>query len=136
MYPKSYPPELSTDEEEHLIAELEDWSIAHGLTVRAAVPTRLSRSSSLATTAPVTLYPSLFPRVCFEQAQSVMSAYNELYAAIACSHMWLGETLGKYVGTAAPLLSSLMLGGTGLHATSKRTPGDILYHKRRTKGFG
>jgi hypothetical protein len=37
----------------------------------------------LATTAPVTIFPSPFPRVCFEQAKAVQEAYNELYSSIS-----------------------------------------------------
>lgn len=91
MYP-DYPPELDEEQEAYLLAELKDWSIAHGLAIRPApsyVPTDQDPSGALATTAPVTLFPSLFPRHCFEQAQSVVEAYNELYSAIASDEAWL-----------------------------------------------
>ena len=93
MYPK-YPPELSDEQREYLVSNLKDWSIAHGLAVRPSssyVPTETDPSGALATTAPVTLFPSLFPRVCFEQAQSVVQAYNELYSAIASDEAWLKD---------------------------------------------
>ena len=93
MYPE-YPPELNEQQRECLITELKDWSIANGLTVRPApsyVPTEQDPSGALATTAPVTLFPSLFPRECFGQAQSVVKAYNELYSAIASDESWLKE---------------------------------------------
>ena len=93
MYPE-YPPELNDEQREYLLSNLKDWSIAHGLAVRPA-PTYVSMeqdpSGALATTAPVTLFPSLFPRVSFEQAQSVVQAYNELYSAIASDEAWLKE---------------------------------------------
>jgi len=93
MYPE-YPPELTTAEQEYLLINVKDWSIAHGLAVRPApsyVPEDRNPSGALATTAPVTLFPSLFPRVCFEQAKSVAEAYNELYSAIASDEKWLGD---------------------------------------------
>lgn len=93
MYPE-YPPELNDEQREYLISNLKDWSIAHGLAVRPStsyVPTDQDPSGALATTAPVTLFPSLFPRICFEQAQSVIKAYNELYSAIASDEAWLKE---------------------------------------------
>ena len=93
MYPE-YPPELNDEQREYILSNLKDWSIAHGLAVRPA-PTYVSMeqdpSGALATTAPVTLFPSLFPRVSFEQAQSVVQAYNELYSAIASDEAWLKE---------------------------------------------
>jgi len=93
MYP-DYPPELNDDESRYLLTSLKDWSIAHGLAVRptsAYVPTEQDPSGALATTAPVTLFPSLFPKVCFEQAKSVSKAYNDLYSAIASDEGWLKE---------------------------------------------
>lgn len=95
MYPE-YPPELNDEQREYLLSNLKDWSIAHGLAVRPAptyVPTDTDPSGALATTAPVTLFPSLFPRVCFEQAKSVAEAYNELYSAIASDEAWLKEII-------------------------------------------
>lgn len=90
-YPK-YPPDLNPEQEHYLLTNLKDWSIAHGLAVRPAqsyVPTETDPAGALATTAPVTLFPSLFPRVCFEQAQAVVKAYNELYSAITSDETWL-----------------------------------------------
>lgn len=91
MYPE-YPPELDDEQKSYLLTNLKDWSIAHGLAVRVAptyVPTEQDPAGALATTAPVTLFPSLFPKVCFEQAKSVARAYNELYSAIASDEGWL-----------------------------------------------
>ena len=93
MYPE-HPPDLDKEQKDYLLSNLKDWSIAHGLAVRPG-PTYVSNetdpSGALATTAPVTLFPSLFPRVCFDQAQSVVKAYNELYSAIASDETWLKD---------------------------------------------
>ncbi|KAF2819113.1 glutathione synthetase large chain [Ophiobolus disseminans] len=88
----NYPPELSNEEESYLLANLKDWSITHGLAVRPAtsfVQTSQDPSGVLATTAPVTLFPSLFPRSCFEEGLAIQRAYNELYSAIARDEKWL-----------------------------------------------
>lgn len=88
----SYPPELSEEQKSYLLSNLKDWSIAHGLAVRPTttyVPSEQDPAGALATTAPVTIFPSLFPRACFEQAKSVAKAYNELYSAIASDEAWL-----------------------------------------------
>jgi glutathione synthetase len=87
-----YPPDLSRDEEKYLFSSLKDWSIAHGLAVRPApsfVQSSQDLSGVLATTAPVTLFPSLFPRSCFEEGLAIQKAYNELYSAIARDEQWL-----------------------------------------------
>ena len=95
MYP-DYPPDLTDEQQDYLLSNLKDWSIAHGLAVRPAnsyVSPEGDPSGALATTAPVTLFPSLFPRVCFEKAQSVVKAYNELYSAIASDETWLKDVV-------------------------------------------
>ena len=87
-----YPPELSAEEQNFIFTELKDWSIAHGLAVRPA-PSFVQQSQDpagvLATTAPVTIFPSLFPRQCFDEGLSIQKAYNELYSAIARDEDWL-----------------------------------------------
>ena len=93
IYPP-YPPNLTTSEKEYLLSNLKDWSIAHGLAVRPVesfVSKEVDPAGALATTAPVTLFPSLFPRTCFDQAKAVSKAYNELYSAISVDEAWPGE---------------------------------------------
>lgn len=87
-----YPPELTTEQEKYLLDNLKDWSIAHGLAARPApsfVTQDQDPSGVLATTAPITLFPSLFPRACFEEGLVIQKAYNELYSAIARDEEWL-----------------------------------------------
>lgn len=98
IYPE-YPPDLTSEKLDYLVANIKDWSILHGLAVRPSisfVPSDLDPSKSLAVTAPVTLFPSLFSRTCFEQARTIQTAYNELYAAIASDVGWLGEVVEEY----------------------------------------
>lgn len=89
-----YPPDLSAEESEQLLVTIKDWSIAHGLAVRPP-PTLISTEADphgvLATTAPVTLFPSPFPRICFDQAKAVQKAYNILYASIAQDEAFLKD---------------------------------------------
>ncbi|KMP03068.1 glutathione synthetase [Coccidioides immitis RMSCC 2394] len=96
----TYPPELSPEQRRYLVATVKDWTIHHGLTVRPS-PDLVSKASDsnavLATNAPVTLFPSLFPRSCYQSAVSVQTAYNELYAAITADEAWLGEIIEDLV---------------------------------------
>jgi glutathione synthase len=91
FYPE-YPPKLNHDGQAFALTSLKDWSIAHGLAVRPA-PSFISEQNDpemvLATTAPVTIFPSLFPRSCFEQGLEIQKAYNKLYSAIARDVGWL-----------------------------------------------
>jgi len=84
--------QLTSADAEQLLSTIKDWSIAHGLAVRpppSLVSSEADPHGVLATTAPVTLFPSPFPRICFEQARSVQRAYNHLYAAIAQDELFL-----------------------------------------------
>lgn len=97
---REYPPSLSEAESHEIQSTIKDWSIAHGLAVRPP-PTFVTAEADphgvLATTVPVTLFPSPFPRVCFEQAKIVQSAYNQLYASIAQDEEFLTEIAQEYV---------------------------------------
>lgn len=97
IYPK-YPPSLTSEQTEYLFSNIKDWSILNGLAVRpspAFVSQDVDPSGSLAVTAPVTVFPSLFPRAYFEEARAIQKACNELYAAIATDEQWLKEVVEK-----------------------------------------
>lgn len=99
IYP-DYPPELSDARRQFLLISLKDWSISNGLAVRPApayVPQEQDPDLSLATTAPVTLFPSLFPRSCYEHGIKIQTAYNKLYSAIAQDEEWLKPIIEEYV---------------------------------------
>jgi glutathione synthase len=91
-----YPPNLTQEQTENLLFTLKDWTIAHGLAVRPS-PELVSKDQDpqgvLAIPAPLTLFPSLFPKSCFKEAVGVQQAYNELYAKIAQDETWLGEII-------------------------------------------
>ena len=94
-----YPPSLSKEQSKFLLSEIKDWSILNGLAVRPPepfIPKMIDPMGALAVTAPVTLFPSLFPRKCFEEARAIQTAYNELYAAIARDEEWLSEIVEEY----------------------------------------
>jgi glutathione synthase len=92
----AYPPALSKAELDRLLDVVEDWTVVHGLTVRPP-PTILDPQSEhsrvLATSAPITLFPSLYPRQCFEEARKVQQPYNELYARVSQDETYLAEVV-------------------------------------------
>ncbi|CAG7961659.1 unnamed protein product [Penicillium salamii] len=90
----NYPPELSAAQQKFLVTAVKDWAIQNGLAVRpspAIVPAGTDQNGVLATNAPVTLFPSPFPRTCFDEATALQEIYNELYASITCNEEWLGD---------------------------------------------
>lgn len=95
-----YPPEITSAEGERLTEIVKDWSLANGLTVRpppAVISAKADPAGILATAVPVTLFPSPFPRVCFDQAIAVQKAYNELYASISQDDAFLAHIVKESV---------------------------------------
>ncbi len=93
---EDYPPTLNPAQKEFLVRTVKDWATQNGLMVRPA-PSLVSNEADthgvLATNAPVTLFPSPFPRTCFEEAKALQTVYNKLYAAISCSEEWIGKIM-------------------------------------------
>jgi len=105
----SYPPVLANElEKERLAQVVKDWTIAHGLAVRPP-PAVVSHDPHgiLATSVPVTLFPSPFPKTCFDEAKAIQTTYNELYARISQDEDFLAELVQEYVSTSSLCLSSL-----------------------------
>ncbi len=95
-----YPPALTPEQEEYLVQTVKNWTVEHALTVRpspAIVSEEINPTNVLATSAPVTLFPSPFPKACFDQAKSLQQIYNELYAGIASDQQWLEDVLKEWV---------------------------------------
>lgn len=82
----AYPPALQATEEEAIVQTIKDWSIGNGLAIRpppAVIAAEADPAGIAAINAPVTLFPSPFPRECFVQGKSVQRTYNELYAQVS-----------------------------------------------------
>ncbi|KAL8805495.1 MAG: hypothetical protein Q9182_001950 [Xanthomendoza sp. 2 TL-2023] len=100
MVTSSYPPETAPELESYLLSTIKDWSILNGLAVLPSIdllPQDVDPSRSFAITAPVTLFPSLFPRACFSEARAIQQGYNELYAAIARDREWLKQIVERLI---------------------------------------
>jgi glutathione synthase len=100
----AYPPALDDLERDRLIEVVKDWTVGNGLSVRpppTVSPTGSDPHGILATSVPVTLFPSPFPKACFDQAKAVQKAYNELYARISQDEGFLEQIVNELV----PLLN-------------------------------
>lgn len=88
-------PQLTGPELDGLIESLHHWSLSHGLVMYPP-----GFKSYAADIAPVTLYPTPFPRKAFEKALSVQQNFNRLYVSLASQFKsWLIEIieeLSKY----------------------------------------
>lgn len=90
----AYPPQLDEKEHLHFIDTIKDWSIGNGLAIRpphTIIPAEVDPTGIAAVSAPVTLFPSPFPRVCFEQGTVVQKSYNELYAAVSRDEEFISQ---------------------------------------------
>ncbi|KAI0199707.1 hypothetical protein F4808DRAFT_205544 [Astrocystis sublimbata] len=104
-----YPPEITASEGARLTEVSKDWALAHGLTVRpppAVLAAEADSQNILATAVPVTLFPSPFPKVCFEQGVAVQKAYNELYASISQDEEFLAAMV-KEIGDSDDFITEL-----------------------------
>ncbi|KAK4157886.1 hypothetical protein C8A00DRAFT_11247 [Chaetomidium leptoderma] len=96
----SYPPTLDDAlERDRLVQTIKDWTIANGLAVRP--PPAIAGNDSegiLAMSAPVTLFPSPFPKSCFAEAEAIQTKYNELYARISQDEEFLSGLVQEVAG--------------------------------------
>lgn len=96
----AYPPSLSEAETEVLVNTIKDWSAGNGLVVRpppTVIPAEVDPKGIAAINAPVTLFPSPFPRQCFAQALGVQTTYNELYAAVSRNEEFIEGTVKEVI---------------------------------------
>ncbi|BGP33825.1 Glutathione synthetase [Rhodotorula toruloides] len=92
MAGSAWPPKLSEEHEQHVLAQAADWALAHGLVLRP-----LDASTASAIHAPYSLFPSPFPRHLFEEAKRLQPLYNDLYARITADDAFLEQVVGGAV---------------------------------------
>lgn len=107
----TYPPTLDDGpERDRLVQTIKDWTIANGLAVRPP-PTLAGDDSEgiLAMSAPVTLFPSPFPKTCFEEAKAIQTKYNELYARISQDEEYLSGLVQEWVSISVRVFGRFLL---------------------------
>ncbi|GAA5900487.1 hypothetical protein JCM5296_001560 [Sporobolomyces johnsonii] len=93
-----WPPTLSPEHEQALLALASDYSLSHGLVLRPLPsPADHAISQTSAIHAPYSLFPSPFPARLFQQARDLQPLYNQLYAAITANDPFLEEVVGGAV---------------------------------------
>lgn len=85
----SYPRTLSPQQLSHLIFNIRDYQLTHGMLLKYGP----AATSITAVPVGVSLFPSLFPEPLFEEARALQPLYNTLYARVAEDEEWLGEVL-------------------------------------------
>ncbi|KAK2787379.1 hypothetical protein FQN52_007285 [Onygenales sp. PD_12] len=95
-----YPPPLTSEQQQFLVSTVKTWALQHGLSVKPSptfIEKQLDPNGVLATNAPVTLFPSPFPKSGFDHATAIQTAYNELYARISRDEAWLGKIIEELI---------------------------------------
>jgi glutathione synthetase len=90
----NYPPPLTRLQASFLITTIQDKAAEIGCLTKVNDKTT-GHPTVFTQPAPITLFPSLFPKTCFDSAQLLQSGFNKLYASIACNVPWLERTLSK-----------------------------------------
>lgn len=92
-----WPPSLSKDQLEALTLYATTYALSHGLLyLPPTLPQPPAPTASIH--APLSLFPSPFPRRLFQQAQKLQSTYNVLYARIAMDEEFLDNVMGAVHG--------------------------------------
>jgi len=93
----SWPPALSQVQLETLTLYATSYALSHGLLYLPPAERQPTIPSS-AIHAPISLFPSPFPRDLFEQGRRIQRAYNLLYARIAMDEEFLDKIMGAEEG--------------------------------------
>ncbi|KAL1982102.1 hypothetical protein VTN96DRAFT_1757 [Rasamsonia emersonii] len=99
-----YPPNLSSQHAESLLAQIKDWQLNHGSLLKLVQSE--TEHSVLARPIGVSVFPTLFPRPVFQHALDLESTYNELYCAVAEDEEWLWDVTKDLVHV-EPLAAAL-----------------------------
>ncbi|TVY73606.1 Glutathione synthetase large chain [Lachnellula suecica] len=94
---KEFPPPLSDEQLEILVANIKDWQLTHGSLLKLVSSDE--DSTVLAQPVGACLFPTLFPRQLFEQALDLQKTYDKLYARVAEDEEWLYSTLKGLIET-------------------------------------
>ncbi|CAG8607355.1 9089_t:CDS:2 [Funneliformis mosseae] len=87
-----YPPNLSNDNLQSLQELAIDWSLSHGLVIRPPTNLALSNNSSVMH-APISLFPSPFPKKTFYQAIELQPVFNLLFHKLSRNHEFITQVI-------------------------------------------
>lgn len=103
-------PPVSDDQLRHLIEIIKDWQFQHGSLLK------FINDRGFAHPVGATLFPSKFPRSCFDEAHELQPIFNKLYAAVSEDEEWLHEALKGVIGNESSMAKILW----EIHTTVKK----------------
>ena len=90
----SWPPSLTNEQHDHLLLLASTYALSHGFTLLPPNPTTPSTHTFAA---PLSLFPSPFPRNLYQLAKEIQKTYNVLYARVALDWEFLDRVMGGSV---------------------------------------
>lgn len=92
----SWPPKVDETQLEALYLRAVTYALAHGLLYLP--PGSQTNTPTSAIHAPLSLFPSPFPKRLFERARALQPIYDVLYARIAMDEEFLDKVMGTETG--------------------------------------
>jgi hypothetical protein len=93
-----WPPELSEEQRVAVSLRCTDYAISHSILYRPLPVASTSKPPlDAAIHAPISLFPSPFPRQLYLKGQQLQPLYNDLYARIALDDAFLKRVIGGNV---------------------------------------
>jgi hypothetical protein len=97
----TWPPELSEQQLQDLTRRASAYALSHALLYLPPGTPQQELIPTSAIHAPISLFPSLFPRTLFQRALRLQSIYNVLYARISLDEEFLDNVMGAVDGVGA-----------------------------------
>ena len=89
-----WPPTLSPEQHDHLLLLSATYALSHGFILLPPNPTHPPTHTIAA---PISLFPTPFPRHLYQLAKDIQPIYNALYARIALDWEFLDRVMGGSV---------------------------------------
>jgi len=107
----SWPPNLTIEQQTHLQELSTLHSLSHGFTL---LPPNSRSPPTHTFSAPLSLFPTPFPRGLYELAKEIQPLYNALYARIALDWEFLDRVMGGSVAKVDSFQGELWRGWKGV----------------------
>lgn len=88
----SWPPEVTEEQRAHLVNLSTTYALSHGFTL---LPPNSTTPPTHTISAPLSLFPTPFPKTLYDFVVKLQPIYNLLYARIALDWEFLDEVMGS-----------------------------------------
>ncbi|KAL7752216.1 Glutathione synthetase [Sorochytrium milnesiophthora] len=139
----SYPPALSALQYDALRDLATDWALSHGLVIRPAADASSAQPKrGVAVHAPLALFPSPFPRHCYDKAVALQPLFNSLVHKVAHNHAFLASIMDSlslvddFTGKLYNIYKAVQVEGVSQHVSLGIHRSDYLLHAHEDGTLG